>query len=115
MNIISITLAATALIITGCASGPVQIGRDTYLMTDTAASSWASGASIKAGLYQDAYKFCSSKGRELLPLRSRQTDADFTRFGNAELEFRCVDANDPELARSKGGLPYAPDIRIEVK
>lgn len=115
MNIRVILIASSSLVAAACASGPVQIGKDTYMMTDTAASSWASGASIKAGLYQDAYKFCGSKGKELLPLRSRQTDASFSQFGNAELEFRCVDSNDPDLARSKNGLPYAPDVRIEMK
>lgn len=110
-----IAIGSIVCMVTACASGPVLIGRDTYMITDTAASSWASGASIKAGLYQDAYKFCSSKGKELLPLRSRQQDASFYQFGNAELQFRCVDQNDPALASTKDGMPFAPDVRIEVK
>lgn len=115
MSIRYLAIASIVCTLAACASGPVQIGKDTYLMTDTAASSWASGASIKAGLYQDAYKFCSSNGKELLPLRSRQQDASFSQFGNAELQFRCVDQNDPALASTKDGMPFAPDVRIEVK
>jgi hypothetical protein len=85
------------------------------MMTDTAASSWASGSSIKAGLYQKANKFCMEQGKELLPLRSRQQDASMSQFGNAELQFKCVNQDDPVLKNAQDGLPYAPDIRIEIK
>jgi hypothetical protein len=85
------SLLLIPICITACASGPVLIGKNTYMMTDTAASSWASGSSIKAGLYQKANKFCMEQGKELLAIRSRQQDASMSQFGNAELQFKCLE------------------------
>ena len=102
-------------LLAGCASGPVEMGRDTYMMTDTGAWSWSSGAAIKAGLYKDANKYCAAKNKVMLPVRSRQQDGSFKNFGNAELQFKCLPEGDPELASNPNGLPFAPDVTVEVK
>ncbi|SCC93567.1 exported hypothetical protein [Thiomonas sp. X19] len=101
--------------LSGCASGPVAMGGDTYMMTDTGAWSWSSGAGLKAGLYKNADKFCADKSEVMLPLRSRQKDASFSNFGNAELQFKCLPKGDPELARNPDGLPFSPNVTVEVK
>ena len=102
-------------VLAGCASGPVAMGKDTYMMTDTGAWSWSSGAGLKAGLYKDANKFCADKSKVMLPLRSRQQDGSFNNFGNAELQFKCLPEGDPELTSNPDGLPFASDITVEVK
>ncbi|MEX3687920.1 hypothetical protein AB3X91_14750 [Paraburkholderia sp. BR14263] len=104
---------ATVLALAGCASGPKPMGRDTYIMTDTGAWSWSSGSELKAGLFGDATKFCASQGKEMMPVNTDQTDASFSRFAHAEIQFRCLAADDPALGRPT--MKSRPNIVIESK
>jgi hypothetical protein len=93
-----------ALLLSACAtSSVVPIGRGTYMLADTGAWSWSSGAVIKAGLYQKADGFCRSAGKELMPMKSAQNDGSFSAFAHAELQFRCLNSGDPELQRPNEG------------
>ena len=93
-------LAFGAATLSGCAqSGPVQIGPDTYMVTNTGTWSWSSGAALKGDLYQQAMTFCQSQGREMLPLNAAWNNATLIDFAHAELQFRCLIAGDPELSR----------------
>ena len=99
-----IGFALLALLLSACASSSVvPIGRDTYMVADTGAWSWSSGAVIKTGLYQKADGYCRSEGKELMPVRSAQNDGSFSTFAHAELQFRCLAPGDPELRRPNGG------------
>jgi hypothetical protein len=113
MRIIALQLGM-ALAIAGCAnSGPVQIGRDTYMVANTGAWSWSSGASLKADLYQQANVFCASKGKELMPENTTSNNGSFSDFAHAELQFQCLSAGDPDLARPH--MRQAPSVVIETR
>jgi hypothetical protein len=102
-----------AVLLSACSTGVVPIGRDTYMVADTGASSWASGAGLKAGLYQQAETFCRNREKESMPVGSQQNDANFSTFAHAELQFRCLASDDPELKRPN--LQRSPDIVIQAR
>lgn len=108
-----LSCALTILLLSGCASGIVPIGPDTYMMSDTGAWSWSSGSNLKAGIYRDAYAFCLKKGKEMMPVSTDQTDANFSTFAHAEVQFRCLAKGDPELRRPT--MEETPDIVIQNK
>lgn len=83
------------------------------MMSDTGAWSWSSGSNLKAGLYTKAYSFCAAKRKEMMPVNTMQNDANFSTFAHAEVTFRCLDKDDPELVRPN--LQKAPDIIIQSK
>ena len=99
-------------VLAGCAaSGPVQVGRDTYMVTNTGAWSWSSGAALKGDLYQQANAFCQSRGLEVQPTNTATNNGSFSQFAHAELQFRCLASGDPELARPQ--MRNVPDVVIE--
>lgn len=108
-------LASTiALFIAGC-SGPgvVPMGRDTYMIAKDGSFTTFSGGAVKAELYQEANAFCESKGKQLMPVKEASRDKGYGRHANAEVQFRCLDANDPELRRPT--MESAPDIKVKVE
>ena len=105
--------ASTILLLSGCASGVVPIGPDTYMMSDTGAWSWSSGGNLKAGIYKEAYAFCQKEGKEMMPVNTNQTDANFSTFARAEVQFRCLAKGDSELRRPT--MEKTPDIVIQNK
>ncbi|MNM53660.1 hypothetical protein D3C81_647650 [compost metagenome] len=93
-------VSTIALFITGC-SGPgvVPMGRDTYMIAKDGSFTTFGGGAVKAELYQEANAFCESKGKQLMPVKDASRDSGYGRYANAELQFRCLNENDPELRR----------------
>jgi hypothetical protein len=61
---VEITGLSATLLLTGCAnSGPVPIGPDTYMMANTSAWNWSSGAALQGDLYREARAFCAASGK----------------------------------------------------
>lgn len=87
------------------------MGHGTYMVADTGAWSWSSGAVLEAGLYQEADNFCRDQGKELMPVNTSQNNASFSTFAHAELQFRCFSLGDPALTRSS--TKRAPDVTID--
>lgn len=86
-----IILAALAL--AGCASsGPVQTGKDTYMITKTSAGGvMVPGASIKSDLIIEANAFCAKSGKTIELLTGDAKNAiPFARMSSAEITFKCV-------------------------
>ncbi len=80
-------------ILTGCASsGPVQIGKDTYLITKTSAGGgFVSGTSVKTELIQEGVAFCQKNGKTLELISGEGKNAiPFTRMPSAEISFKCI-------------------------
>ena len=87
-------------LLVGCASsGPVPMGRDTYMLSNTGAWSWSSGGGLKGDLFREADAFCKSQGKHLMPVNTASRDESFSQFAQAEIQFRCLAEGDPELAR----------------
>jgi hypothetical protein len=85
----------------GCASsGPVSMGKDTFMITKQSSTGFHSGSSVKADIYREASQFCINKGQELQPVSDRSLDGVPGRaFANAEIIFRCLPRGDYEISR----------------
>ena len=107
-------ISAIALAASGCAGpGVVPMGRDTYMIAKDGSFSTFGGAAVKAELYQEADAFCGKKGKQLMPVKEASRDSGYGRYANAELQFRCLDANDPEMRRPT--MESEPTMKIKVE
>lgn len=105
-------LVVTAMVLTaGCASpSVVPMGSDTYMIAKDGSFTTFGGAAVKGELYQQAYSFCQSKGKEMKSLKDASRDSGYGRYANAEVQFRCLSPGDPEL-RSPGNYSE-PSMKI---
>ena len=98
----------------GCAgqTGVVPIGPDTYLVAHQGWISTQSVAELKGQAFTEAGTFCNARGKQLLPVSTKDTPGVIGRsYPEAEVQFRCLNAGDPELQRPT--LQKTPDILIE--
>lgn len=99
----SINFLVLALL-TGCATstGVVPIGQDTFMISGSGKSPGGySGSEVKAASYREASQYCTSLGKKLQVVNTRQNDQSFGVNATAELTFMCLDATDAELSRPK--------------
>ncbi len=92
-----IILIIAAAVLASCAhSGVVSIGPDTYMIAN---SEWGftSGSVQKAKVMQEASEYCKSIGKQMLPISTSQNDLSFGKTPAAEVQFRCLSHDDPEL------------------
>ena len=107
-------VSTIALFIAGCTGpGVVPMGRDTYMIAKEGSFTTFSGGAVKAELYQEANAFCDGKGKQLMPLKDSSIDKGYGRHANAEVQFRCLDANDPELRRPT--MESEPNMKIKFE
>ncbi|MCP1463311.1 hypothetical protein [Pseudomonas sp. S3E17] len=98
----------------GCsATGVVQMGQDTYMVAKDGSFTTFGGAQVKAELYREANAFCERKSKQLMPVKETSRDSGYGRYANAELQFRCLDAGDPELHRPT--MKSEPDVKISIE
>lgn len=103
------------LLIAGCGtSGVVPMGPDTFMISGSSSTGFHSGGSVTADLYREAGAYCAAQGKKLVPVNQNSRDGVPGRaFANAELQFRCLTAGDPELQRPR--MEPVPNVRIESK
>jgi hypothetical protein len=80
--------------LTGCASsGPVQTGKDTYMIAKTSGGGvFVNGASVKAEIIGEANAFCAKSGKTIELLNGDSKNAiPFARMPSAEISFKCVE------------------------
>jgi hypothetical protein len=101
MKIQTLIASTLILVLTACASsGPVPIGRDTYMISKQSSTGFHSGASVKADIYREANEFCVKKGLEFQPVKDYSKDGvPGYAFANAEVVFRCLVDGDKEINR----------------
>ena len=109
-NLLSICVA---LVMTACASsGPVPIGRDTYMISKQSSTGFHSGGSVKANCYREANEFCIKQGLQFQPVKDNARDGvPGYAFANAEVVFRCLVDGDREINRPTP--KPAPNVIIE--
>ena len=93
---------AIMVMLAGCASsGPMTIGKDTYMITkQSAGGMFVNPASIKAEIIQEGAKFCTSQGKQFQLVGSNELGAiPAARMPSSEIQFMCLAANDPGLVR----------------
>jgi len=95
------TLAFMAIgvapLLSGCTtSGVVPVGPSSYLITK---SVWGfSGAApIKAEAIKEAADYCESHGKVLMVTKTIENGVKFGTTPSAEVYFKALDPNDPEL------------------
>jgi hypothetical protein len=113
---ISILLLITSVI--GCAStstGVVSLGKDTYMlaMSQGAGTGIQNGAEYKAKAIVEANHYCMGLGKEFQIVSANQNDSQIAVLAKAEIQFMCLNENDPQLARPK--LNQQADRIIEVR
>jgi hypothetical protein len=107
----TLTAVAVLLAIVGCAGsgGVVPIGKDTYMVSGTG---YISGGSVVADLYREAGQFCAGRQRELQPIYETSKDAAAYTYASAEIHFRCLAEDDPELRRPT--LEPSANVRVRI-
>lgn len=110
-----IFLGIVASIVVGCASsGPIPIGRDTYMITKQSAGGiFTPAANIKVTIIREAAEFCASNNKAFQIVNTEQTDAGPGRMPSAEISFMCLDNQDRDYRRTN--LQKTPNTVIEVR
>lgn len=95
-----ISVAVTTVLLSGCAqkSGAMKIGKDTYMISNQAASGFSGIGNLKAEAFEDANSFCESRGQEVQFVNSTEAKPPFI-FGNfpkVEIQFMCVHPTDKD-------------------
>jgi hypothetical protein len=107
-------LVLLALSFTGCAtnSGIVPEGPDTYLISRQGGSAFTSSGSLKVAAIREASAFCVKDGKKFMLTSTSELAAGPGRFPEAEVQFMCLNADDPELVRPI--LVPVPNERIQI-
>lgn len=95
---------ALATLVTGCASnsGVVPIGPATFMVSRQAATGFSGSGTLKADAFQEANQYCLSQNKKLQVVNTAEAQPPYI-FGNfpkAEVQFKCLDANDQAPATS---------------
>jgi len=105
------------LLLTGCAtnSGVVPIGQNSYMVSRQAATGFSGSGKLKAEAFQEASEFCTKISKYLQVVNTEEAKPPFIlgNYPKAEVQFRCLDKNDPELSRPT--LKPVPNVVIENK
>lgn len=103
--------------VAGCASnsGVVPIGPDTYMVSRQAATGFSGLGDLKAEAFREASQYCGERRRSLQVVRTAESAPPYIlgNFPRAEVQFMCLEANDPELVRPK--LRKDADSVIELR
>ena len=96
-----LTWLLLSLVVSGCAikSGVVKIGEDTYKVSHQAATGFEGGGGCRDAALLEANEFCASQGKTMKVIRMGGNHPPYV-FGNfpkVEVQFMCLDANDPRL------------------
>ena len=85
----------------GCAvnSGIVKIDKDTYKVSHQAATGFVGGRGCKDAALLEAREFCASQGKSMkvLFIGGNHPPYILGNFPKVEVQFMCLDANDPRL------------------
>jgi len=89
--------------LTGCAanSGVIPIGKDTYMVSRQAATGFSGSGTLKAEAFQEANLFCRSQSKDVQVIRTSEAAPPYIagNFPKAEIQFLCLNQNDPALNR----------------
>jgi hypothetical protein len=112
------TISILAVIgLAGCAtaSGVVPIGQDTFMVSRQAATGFSGIGNLKAEAFQEANQYCVSQGKSFQVVRTSEAKPPYIlgNFPRVEVQFMCLDANDPELKRPR--LTSEADTVIEIR
>jgi len=94
----TIFLLTLGVLLSGCTSGIIPAGPDTYMVSASGAGFSTGG--VRAATYQKANRFCQERGLVMVPV---SFDAQGGVYGRrpptADLVFRALKPGDPEIKR----------------
>ena len=113
----SIITIIALLFLVGCAanSGIVPIGQDTFMVSRQAATGFPGLGNLKADAFREANQYCVNQGRSLQVVHTSESNPPYIlgNYPKVEIQFMCLNANDPELNRPK--LRKDSDTVIEIR
>lgn len=93
--------------LTGCAinSGVVPMGKNTFKVYRQAPTGFHSAYATKCRTLSEANQFCVDQGKSLKVLLIKEHHPPYIlgNFPRAEVQFTCLDANDPRLKTGEFG------------
>ena len=92
------------MFLAGCAanSGVVSIGPDTYMVSRQAATGFSGSGTLKADAFREANAHCAALKKVLKVVSTAEAQPPYLlgNFPKAEVQFMCLNADDPRLASS---------------
>lgn len=96
------TVVGVAL--SGCAanSGVAPIGPNTFMISRQAATGFSGSGTLKAEALSEANQYCEARSKVMYMLSWTEAAPPYVmgNFPKAEVQFMCLDANDPRLKTS---------------
>ena len=100
-----------------CAShtGVVPMGKDTYMIAKQQATGFPGLGNMKAEIIAEGVQYCADLGKEFQLISTQETQPPYVlgNYPRAEIQFMCIDADDPEHQHPK--LKKTPDTVIELR
>jgi hypothetical protein len=98
LTIVGLAAVIVATLISGCttSSGVVSTGPDTYMISRTQWGFRGPGL-VKAAAIKEADAYCKKRGKVVKVTKTVETGLKFGSEPAAEVYFKCLDPNDPEL------------------
>ena len=94
--------AALPLFLSECAanSGVAPLGVDTFVVSRQAATGFLGSGSLKGEALTEANQYCAGQSKSLLVTNTKEAAPPYVmgNFPKAEVEFMCLNPNDPRLA-----------------
>lgn len=99
-TVILIIISIISFVLNGCAqkSGAMKIGKDTYMISNQAATGFSGIGNLKAEALTDANVFCENMNKVIQFVNATESKPPFI-FGNfpkVEIKFMCVKKNDKD-------------------
>lgn len=102
------------LVLTGCSTTRfAKLGPDTYLVQRKAGTGYSSASGLKMDALEAAEERCKSMNKELLVLSTDEKSVSFASTPSSDIQFRCLDASDPEFKRPT--LEPSASTKIEIQ
>lgn len=110
-------IVCLSFLIIGCAinSGIVPMGQDTFMVSRQAATGFTGSGDLKAEALREANIFCKKQGKYLQVIHTSEARPPYIlgNFPKAEVQFMCLDSDDPEFNRPK--LKKEADTVIKIE
>ena len=93
----------------------MPIGPDTFMVSRQAATGLSGLGNLKADALQEANEYCASQKRHIRVVNTTESSPPYLlgNYPRVEIQFMCLDENDPEFTRPK--MEKVPDTVIQIK
>lgn len=114
---LKLPIALAVTLISGCAvnTGIVPAGQNTYMVARQAATGFSGSGNLKAEALREADDYCAVQKKAVKVIASKEAQPPFIlgNFPKAEVQFTCLDPNDPDLSRPRNpdGPTPSPSVR----